>query len=347
MRLGEIKNILDRATDKNHHLFYSPASLYEGQRFLIEDLVEFSLAIKVLCDQPWVTADADYVKKVLGFGEGKDELEVSPEDHQKVTELVAAINLQLPVYYGILLHMVSPQEEQVINVKLPDSSVENLTKLNEINDTLEDVFKLIVKHKGLRGDVRFLGFDVGTSWYEFLIFGGPIVYPALLGVLDLAKRSIALRTEWHKSEDIRLAAEIKKEELQALKDDGAGGESANPSTLDLETFIDAMVMRRTEAGLKALIDKLPEELNSKEEMQNSIMAGLSKVVQLMEDGAEFHPSLNPPKYLRGAAEDLSVDYEVLKKQIEEQNKSAPAQIEAPQGASDEEGETEGENDGNN
>ena len=322
MRLGVLKNIIDDATDENIHLKFEAQNLYEGKLFEINSYKTLIAALAILIDQPWLETDTEPFNKLIeDYGDTAEKVQITPEQHSALTQIVNQANKQLPVFYGILDEMVEEQEQEVINVKIPENNLTDFDSLNKFNKDLQEVFKLIVKYKGFRGDIKFKGFDIGTSWYEVLIIGGPLVYSAFLGVIEIADRLIQTRKGWYESEDIRLSVEAKKREL-ATEENPAEKVTKN----DIKTHIDNLFVISAEEQVVKLIEKFPKPPNDLKEMQNSILMGLNKIITLIEKGTEFHPSLNPPDFVKLNGEQLfHVDYEGLKKSLEK--KEEPAQIE--------------------
>ena len=322
MRLGVLKNIIDEATDDNIHLKFEVQNLYEGKLFEIRGYKTLISALEILADQPWLDTDTKPLDNLIKeHGNTAAKMQVSPQHHNALSQIDNQVNQKLPIFYGILTELVDEQEEEIVNIKIPEDNIGDLESLSKFNKELQEVFKLIVKHKGLRGDVDFKGFDVGSSWYEILIIGGPLVYSAFMGVIEIADRLIQTRKSWYESEDIRLSVKAKKREL-AKKD-----ETPEPPTQkEIADHVNGLFEISAEELVAELIDKFPEPPNDPQEMQNSILMGLNKVIALIEKGTEFHPSLNPPEFVKQNGEQrFHVDYERLKKSLEK--KEEPAQIE--------------------
>jgi hypothetical protein len=311
MRLGELKRLIDLVINESNQIVLETESLYEGKRFLIKGYSNLIRSLDSLQAQPWLTAEAKIVNELINrAGKKLEYLEVSPEEHSQIKNFVNNINKQLPLFYGILSQMVSEQENTVLNIKIPTREIKELNDFTEFNEELSSILDLIVKYKGLNGDYSFKGIDKGSTWYELLILGGPLVYPTLLGIIDIANRLIELRTKWYESEDVRLSVEAKKKENNSKE---------NIEEL-IETHIHMLVEIKMEKLVEELLENLDELPNQQGEMRNSIIAGLRKMIALIEKGAEFQPSLNPPDYIKNISDKLyEIDYGQLKKSIEQQN----------------------------
>jgi hypothetical protein len=321
MRLGELRNIVDQATSNDNTLVYNTENLYEGKRFRVTSYSELWHALHELSKQEWGKADAAVLKELeKQYGTSASAIEISPEQHNRLNDLVNDINRSLPVFYGIIDTVVDEQDEQIVNVKLPVESIADLSELNKFNKELQEVFNLIVKYKGLNGDIKFNGIDIGTSWYKILIVGCPLVYSAFMGSIDIARELIQLRKEWYESEDIRIEVEI-KEKITADQITGK----------QIEAYINEKITKKLEKKVKGLIHELPsEETQQNQEMETSISKGIQKAIKLIEQGTEFHPSLNPPEYIEEDKQGIyHIDYDQVRRLIEEKRKqeAQPKQVE--------------------
>lgn len=339
MRLGELKNILDDAVNENNALVISSEPLYEGKRFIIRDYKDLITALENIADLSWVKVDTEIVTELLeSHGKNIDEVEISPDENNRLNALVNNINKGLPIFYSILEEASPEQDEQVVNVKIPADYTTDLDKLNEFNKELQEVFKLVVLHKGLRGDaVQFQGFDIGTSWYQMLIMGAPVVYYGFMGLVEMAEKLIHLRISWYKSEETRLNYEIKKRELEEKKKE----------QYTLEKHVNALFELKSKEDIDAFIEKLGDNApNNTKEMHSSLSKGLKKIIELMEKSTEFHPSLNTPEFIDtdGNIARFHVEYDALKKHLEKQKKEdAPKQI-AKKNDNDSDEDDEGDQD---
>ena len=322
MRLGVLKKIIDEAKDDNFQLRFEAENVFSGHFYHIREYSTLITALEALADQPWLKTNTEILKDITEeYGKTATEVHISEEHFGELSQIVNEINQTLPVFYGILATLVDKQDEHIVNIKIPADSISDLDDLSQFNKELEEVFKFIVKHKGLGGDIEFKGFDTGSFWYEILITGGPIVYFALMGVIKIAKEMLQLQKAWYKNQEIRLSLEAKKRK-QAEE-----GKPSKPVTDDeIKHHVNEMVEIKIEEQVAQLIANLSESPNSSEEMKISITMGLHKLIALIEKGTEIHPSLNPPKFIKQDDEQrFEIDYERLKKILAKKEK--PPQIE--------------------
>ena len=222
MRLGELKKILDKATDDNWILVFDVEDLYGGQRFKIKGFSDLITALNQLIKLSWVEKFDDEEKNNFKFIESYyntyrqyQTLETSPEQKNILNTIINNINTQLPLFCSILDSLVEEQDEQIINIKLPLDVTKDFAALNKFNKKLEDVFHVLIKHKGLGGDIKFKGFDIGSAWYQISITDGMTVYLAFMGILSLAHKVIKMRKEWYESENIKHHIQTQKIMLQS------------------------------------------------------------------------------------------------------------------------------------
>ena len=318
MRLGVLKKIIDEATDDNIQLRFEAESVLSGYSYHIHEYNTLITLLEALTDQPWLKINTEILEGITEeYGKTATEVQISQEYFSELSQIVDEINHALPVFYGILEILVDEQDEHIVNIKIPEDSISDLDELSQFNKELQEVFKLIVKHKGLRGDIEFKGFNTGSSWYEILIMGGPIVYFALMGVIEIAEGMLQIQKLWYENQEIRLSLEAGKRK-QAKE-----GEAPKPVTDDeVKRHVNIMVEIEIDKQMDKLIAELSELPNGPEEMKISITKGLHKLIALIEKGTEIHPSLNPPEFIKQDDEQrFSIDYERLKKLLEKEEKT--------------------------
>lgn len=322
MRLGELKNIIDDAIDKDSideddaSLDFQSEGLYGDAVYRVHEYNRLIIAIEELIKQSWVNADTDIVRELIKkYGKKRSSVELSPEEYNPLAKVVKNINQHLPIFYSALESFVQEQEEQVVNIKIPPKYLENFDELNKFNRELQEIFKLILLHKGLGGGIKIAGFDAGTSWYSVVITGAPLVYFGFMGATDIAINLIKLRAEWYKSEEVRLMYESRKKQSKEKSDEKS-------------VIIEGMFEEKKQELLGDLIDKVGDSSqNSKRELAISLDKGLDKIIVLIEEGAKFHPSLTPPKYIKkGEGSSFALDYDKIPQQIEAQKKGETKQL---------------------
>jgi hypothetical protein len=207
--------------------------------------------------------------------------------------------------------MVEKQEEQVINIKLPEK-IKNITDLDIFNKELITLFKKF----NLQGEFQFKGFDKGTSWYEILITGTAL-YKYFLACLAVAYSIVLLKKTYFESEQAKL-------NYLTCLDSGK-----KPNEVDQKKYSEKYIEVSLEEQIKKIISEVKER-NGKEEPEllSNLVLATKDLVKQLGDGVEFHLSLNPPEYADEKSGYLSIDYSKMPK-IEADGNKKTKQVEAP------------------
>ena len=298
MRLGEIKNILSAVLNDKQNIKIVVEPKYGNQVYLIKNYNALMKALKVLNDQPWNTSDFNPIEQLFAkYGDAEQSVALEAQDYNRISQYINAINPKIPYFFGILSSMVPKQDEQIINIKLPNNSIKDFKSLSAENDDLNKLLQSI----NLDGDYEFRGFDIGSSWYTVLILGY-LTYKALLAAINLAQKYYGAKEAYYKSETARIAYEaIKKEK---------------PKEKDLKNFADDYIKLKIDADVESIsleIGLKPDDDLSKTKIRKTV----DLLIAQMEKGTEFHLSLNPPKYAEESEGKISLNYEEIR-QINEQ-----------------------------
>lgn len=313
MRLGEIKQKIDRVVNENKTIVLQNEAQYGGQAQLISNYSDVIDVLELISTLAWSDVkNSEIVQELLSKYPKGNKNELLPQDEfNKLNSYVNRVNQKLPVYYSILETMVSAQEEQMINIKLPEK-IQTLKDLDSFNQDLEKLFKKF----NLVGEFQFKGFDRGSSWYEILITATAL-YKYFLACLAVAYSIVQLRKEYYKSEQARLNY------LACLRDQEA------PTNEGQKAHSDRYVEVSLEEKIKKIVAEIKER-NGKEEPElvNNLVMATRDLVELLGDGVEFHLSFNPPEYANEKSGILNIDYSKMPK-IEESKNEKPKAVEAP------------------
>jgi len=63
------------------------------------------------------------------------------EQFNQLKSYVSELNRKLPLFYSILETMTKDQEEQIINIKIPETKISSLKELSEFNNRISKVFE--------------------------------------------------------------------------------------------------------------------------------------------------------------------------------------------------------------
>ena len=304
MRLGEIKQILDKVLDDNNKIILNHKAIYNGQQYIIENYKKIMDALEILNELTW---NKDTEKKIyIELEESYEritEQQLSPEEYTQLNIYISKLNARIPIYYSILETQVDKQDEKTINIKLPNYST--LKDLNDFNNRIETMLKLF----NVDGKFVFEGFDVGTSWYKLVTKGIMTCY-FLIACLKVGQEACKLMKDYSELEI------LKKSYLLLEK---------NYNNNKFEEHIKNLVNQQIEKQIQSAIKNIGTNGHSEEELKNKLIKATNKLIIELNNGTEFHLSLNPPKYASEEQGQISVNYEELKKLMSE--KEHPLQIE--------------------
>lgn len=308
MRLGELKNILDAVLDNDNKISLNYEQIYGGQAFRIKNYSAIIKALLELKRQEWNTNPSEQFDKIVEkYGDNAREVTLNGQEYTALVNYINAINSKMPIFYGIIDSMVKKQNEHIINVRLPEKNDISLQELSDINTRLDKIFKEI----NIDGSYEFKGFDVGSSWYEILVLGAA-TYKFLIAALKIAQEFFKAQQEYYKSGEAKI-------HYEAAKADAAKG-TTDKDVLD---YAKRVIDKKIELAIEQTIEELPDVGNKNENITKLRKTVISISTEL-NNGLEFHLSLNPPKYAEEEEGKISINYEAIR-QIEAE-KNAPKQI---------------------
>ena len=313
MRLGEIKQKIDRVIAENKNIQLKSEPLYGGQAQKVENYSEVIEVIEYISKLEWSDVkNLEVVEGLLSQYPKGNFTEVLPQDEfNKLNSYVSRINSKLPIYYSILETMVKKQDEQIINIKLPPK-INTLSDLDKFNKDLEFLFKKF----NLSGEFQFKGFDRGTSWYEILITGTAL-YKYFIACLGVACGIVHLKKTYYESEQAKLNY------LTSIQDGGKANDA------DQKLYSDKYIDVSLEAKIKEVVSEVKDRHGKEEaELINNLVMATKDLVKELGEGVEFHLSLNPPEYANEKSGRLNIDYSKMPK-IESNEVKETKQVEAP------------------
>lgn len=314
MRLGEIKQKIDKVISENKIILVKNEPLYGEQAQKVTNYSEIMDVLELLAVLEWNDIQIDEITDQLLSKYPKANLtETLPlDDFNKMSSFIGRINEKLPFYYSILETMVEKQDECVINVKLPEG-INTLEDLTVFNRRISKLFKSFQ----IDGEFEFNKFDKGSSWYEMCAIG-ILTYPYFIACLKIAQEYFKAESEYFKSREAKISYEASK--ASAAKDKEL--EFDNYKTQWLEAFIREEV--------RQLINEKLKETNGEtnESLQTKLVVATTSLVKELGEGTEFHLSLNPPAYASEQAGQITIDYKKINKTQSLKSKKI-AEIEAP------------------
>lgn len=297
MRVGEIKNIVEEAVDGNDHLVIKSEPLYGGQAYQIVNYANLINALETISKMSWNDVDFTPIQTIIDdYGVNAQDIQITSNEYSQLNSYVSTVNAKFPIYLEVIRSMTQRQGETFINIKLPDE-IKSFKELTETNNRLEKLFKEF----NVDGQVEFKGFDKGSDWYTVCIVG-ITTYHAFLGCLKIAQEIMKLRKEYFNSSKAKIEYETAKEIFNQTK---------NAPTL--EEFQNKKIQKIIEAEVQKAVAEI-ENKGAKDdgELRNQLVKATTDLVAALDDGIEFHLSLNPPEYAKETAGSLTIDYKKMR-----------------------------------
>ena len=300
MRLGELKNKLDYVIDEEtHRIVLDVESLYGNQAYQIKNFISLSDALTALGAQEWNNFDSQAFEEIKSKYDMKDVVTISSQEYNLLKRYIDNINTKLPLFYSILEMMVNKQNEQIINIKLPEKEDFSLNNLSEINTRLDKLFKEI----NIDGTYTFKGFDIGTSWYEILIVG-TLTYKFLISALKIAQEFFKAEKLFYESGEARMnykAALLQLKKQEEKIDDK-----------QVKEYAKSVIKVRIEQKIEEIVKELPRNGQTEQEAISKMTKAVTAIETELNNGLEFHLSLNPPKYAEEDSGNISINYNMLR-----------------------------------
>lgn len=309
MRLGEIKSKLSEVITTDNLIIIQVESLYQGQVYKINNLEQIVEAIEVIKDQKWNNVSYDLVSnivlKVLKNQYSNNEL--SPEEYQNLNTYISQVNSYIPQFYSILTATTNKQDEWAINIKIPEKDVKSFAKLSEFNKKTD----LLLKKFNIDGQFDFVGFDTGSAWYVVVAMA-PMSYAFLIGCLKIAQEALKTKKLYYEGEKAEI--EFKKAEIEyqsALKVNKTSDAEIEATKDQIDKYIQNKIDFEMENKIKKIVHEIGHGSKTEDEVITQIMIGTKNLIKDMEEGTEFHLSLNPPEYAKETSKGLTIDYSKL------------------------------------
>lgn len=294
MRLGEIKQNIDKVLIANKTIQLKSDAVYGGQAYKINNYSDVIIVLEHVASLSWSGVNIDAIDEIITQYPKNNIVELPQSQFNKLTSFINTVNQKIPLYYSILETMVEKQDELTINIKLPEK-IKNLNDINIANKRLEDVLKLY----NIDGQFEFVGFDKGSEWYV-LVAKGVLSYQFIVSCLKIAQEYLKTKAEYFKSEEARISYEA------SLKEDEKNSDSG------FEKYKESWLKLFTEKEIEKVIDKINKKNgHTKEELQVKLVNATTKLVKELGEGTEFHLSLNPPEYVSEQAGQIVIDYKKI------------------------------------
>lgn len=298
MRIGHLNQVMRAACDEQNKIEIKSVAIYGGQAYTITNYGAVRLALTSLYDRNLLAVGDEAIDSLFREHPNENSLQVDNQTYHQLTSLVNSVNTQLPVIMQVLENFSPEQEENIINIKLPEG-IDSLQDLESFNKRLQKIFKQFK----LTGEFKLVGFDAGSEW-EIIQIVGDSLYRYFLGVISIAYIVAKTRESWWKGSETKLAYKIAKKKDKSLTKD---------------EYIEEVEDAKVETEAEKLVAQLgTSDNNSEGDLVAMVKVTTKSVIKEITNGTEFHLSLNPPKYLTkdNTVPFLEIDYSLIPK-IEE------------------------------
>jgi len=308
MRLWEIKKIIGESLDNNNQIIVDYEAMYNNQAYTIKNYGKLIEIFGIIWDLSRNDVNKEWICSVIEkYWEEAMLIQLSAQEFNHINNYFSQVNQKMPLYYSILETMVEDQDDQIINVKIPEVNISSLKKLNTFNSRLDKIFKGF----NVDWDYTFKGLDKWTSWYEILVVWH-YTYLAFLSCLDIAKAFFETRKAYYDSEKAKLDYEASLKEKNEFTDKWFKEYQDKRMNLEID--------KKIEEALKNLW--IQDWMNGKSgaELHTHLVLATKELVEELWEWTEFHLSLNPPKYAEENWYSLQIDYKQISALIEEDTK---------------------------
>lgn len=166
------------------------------------------------------------------------------------------------------------------------------------------------KEINIDGEYSFKGFDIGTSWYKVLIIG-TLTYKFFISSLKIAQEFYNAEKAFYESGEAKIHYQAAllhlKQEQDKINDN------------DIKEYAKKVISVRIENTIKETVKELPTNGQTENEAITKMSKTITAITAEMNNGLEFHLSLNPPEYAEEDGEKISIDYELIRQIQEEQD----------------------------
>lgn len=301
MRIGEIKSLIKKVLDENNTIQINQEPIYGNQAHVVNNFGEIIEALDILSKQKWNDIDYAQVEQIKSSHvDSTNKVVLTVDEFNQLNSYVGSVNPKIPLYYLTLDSLTKDQDEKTINVKLP-INLNSLSKLSEVNKSLEDSFKLF----NVDGPFEFKGFDKGTEWYE-LVTNGSLTFGFMIAGLKIAQEFFKTRTDYFKSEQARIGYEASLEKE------------------DFEKYQERWLKIFVEKEVRKAVTEIGTHGQTKDELHTNIIKATAKLIKVLGEGTEFHLSLNPPSYASEQGGELKIDYSKIRESLPKEDKKVKA-----------------------
>ncbi len=320
MRLGEIKNILDKYLTPEHIIALEIENnrAYGNQYVIIKNYNKLVYIENFVAEQGLIVQGREvFLNATKPNNPNSSEAIMQTGIVNQISQYINALNQFVRIYYLTLNTMVKPQDPQLLNIKLPDRDNFSIKDMEKLMQKLHVILNGISEAIDIPASFDIVGVDSGSKWIEIKVNVGPDcatkLFGIIMGILGIGIGTFELREHYYQSEEAKLSYEIIDKEYK--------------KQTSFDDHVIRMVDKKRDTDIEILLKKTDIK---KPDAKNKIDTIVAHIVDALHDGVEFHPSLNPPEYITDENNVIRVDYEKFHEI--ETKKHQPKQIKSDEDA---------------
>ncbi|MCY7761207.1 hypothetical protein MOB14_06205 [Bacillus spizizenii] len=275
MRLRDMKYMLDKY---NSQIAITVSN--SGHKKMITGLQKSLNAINELSCLDFLDDDIkrfESLGNIYHLRSPEDKVEVESLISNQIVSYINIVKEKLNGFITLIDKSMSKQDKNTVSVKLPNFNT--LDELEKFTKKLNKAFQSGITNKEIDGQFNLQGFDTGSMWMEILVSSSAALL--ILGKIIDAAQKIAINSQQY----LNAKALYERTVLQ--------NEQVKKQTEASDAFLEGLqksINAITDAEIKNVIEGSDYSAEAIGEIKKSaeLFAGL------INDGAQFHPSLDAP-----------------------------------------------------
>lgn len=278
MRLSEIHKTIE---ENINYLKFEQESIHNNSAYIIKNYLSAIQAIDNLSIIPSLLPTIKKLQSIKSiYTSHTPECRITADEMSQFNKEVLNLKLQCKVISDLFLSISQPMQENTICIKL--GGIREIQNLNDNISDLSFILNTISSNKSSKGTIKFSGVEAGSEWFYFIIEGA-ICLKVISSITDSAYNIIgkilSIRKTFLEIKKLKLDIEISAENTSNKKRDKD----------DIAEIINKLCDQE--------VDKLTTflKLELSPEYKTKFIESLKRLIKLIENGTEVHPSLTAPK----------------------------------------------------
>jgi hypothetical protein len=277
MRLREI-NFIIKESIKNMTLKIVGTSR-SADRFTeiksINNITKYRQSIKKLKEVKLFNTIIESIEQTIAYKEIGDQVNVKTDDAKSFLDFNTILLNDCRRTIILIENAIEQQNEDSISIKLPQT--DDLESISKYLHTISSLSSKILHNDRIKGEIKLLNFDTGTLWIDIAL-GSYVAYKL---IASIAWTATVIKNK-------KLDIKIKEEEAKSL---GLKNDNLTNLVKANKELIDLFIERET----KEIDNHFFNKDSNVENSQKRIKEALKDITELIEKGAEIHPSLLAPE----------------------------------------------------